>query len=461
MHEKKEIYGGAITAELPTDYLDVSNLRQVPDNQEVYLSKAGLTSIIFDILERAEPPDHPCETDEEAIKYHYQDVISAGYGQAEPKGGNEDSAGSEETKIYDISRDDIPSLGPQIPAYSLIASQNHAHNATTSADKPGPDFTVVLLNLIRLEAQKTDILISINIPHTPGEFENANEVDVPSARNGPLMRAALEHRDKILHSFRIENWGLFGEGGLFDNVEDLNCVLLRVMSSADSPTLRHQLHQLIALTFALLAIYLTSSGLSATMLTRIFRSFTTGTARFSPEGGAGTSTSSGNTPQNPGASIATLACGCFWGPEHMYRHHFPPSSGLLDARVGYTGGDASNPSYRAVCSGRTGHAEAIRLEYDASKLSYRQILEFFYRMHDPRQSNRQGNDMGTQYRSAVFFHGEEQEREAKEVTREVSEQWWKNRVVTEVLPAGQWWEAEDYHQRYLERNPGGYECPSQ
>ena len=114
-----------------------------------------------------------------------------------------------------------------------------------------------------------------------------------------------------------------------------------------------------------------------------------------------------------------------------------------------------------MCSGRTGHAEAIRLEFDAEKLSYRQILEFFYRMHDPTQSNRQGNDMGTQYRSAVFFHGEEQEREAKEVTRLVSKQWWGNKVVTEVLPAGQWWEAEDYHQKYLDRNPGGYECASQ
>ena len=133
MYEKREIYGGAITAELPTDYFDVryvhpashpyvsysltciillhSDIRQVPDNQEVFLHETGVTSIIFDTLDRAEPPDHPCTTDEEAIRYHYQDVISAGHDQGENGDCNGDSAVSEETKIYDVSRCEIATLG--------------------------------------------------------------------------------------------------------------------------------------------------------------------------------------------------------------------------------------------------------------------------------------------------------------------------------------------------------------
>jgi len=100
------------------------------------------------------------------------------------------------------------------------------------------------------------------------------------------------------------------------------------------------------------------------------------------------------------------------------------------------------------------------VHFDPSKLSYRQLLEFFYKMHDPTTSNRQGPDAGSQYRSAIFYHDAEQERIAKDVTARVSKEWWKGKVVTEVLPAGEWWDAEAYHQKYLDVNPGGYECPS-
>jgi peptide-methionine (S)-S-oxide reductase len=110
----------------------------------------------------------------------------------------------------------------------------------------------------------------------------------------------------------------------------------------------------------------------------------------------------------------------------------------------------------------TSDAEGLQVTYDPSKITYRQLLEFFYRMHDPTTLNRQGPDAGTQYRSGIFFHDAEQEKVAKEVTKLVNEKWWKGKVVTEILPAGEWWDAEDYHQKYLEpgNNPGGYECPS-
>lgn len=105
-------------------------------------------------------------------------------------------------------------------------------------------------------------------------------------------------------------------------------------------------------------------------------------------------------------------------------------------------------------------AEATQIVYDPNRITYRQLLEFFYRMHDPTTPNQQGPDRGSQYRSAVFFHDPEQERVAREVTKKVSEQWWGGKVVTEILPAGQWWDAEEYHQLYLDKNPSGYECPS-
>ncbi|KAF7910842.1 uncharacterized protein EAF01_002351 [Botrytis porri] len=159
------------------------------------------------------------------------------------------------------------------------------------------------------------------------------------------------------------------------------------------------------------------------------------------------------------AQKCTIAAGCFWGVEHMYRKEFS-GRGLYDARVGYIGGDTENPSYRAVCSGSTGHAEALQIHYDPAQITYRQLITYFYRMHDPTTANQQGPDRGSQYRSGIFYHNEEQEKEAREITKQVNEQWWKGGVVTEILKAGEWWDAEAYHQKYLDNNPGGYECPS-
>ncbi|RDL42453.1 Glycosyl hydrolase family 47 [Venustampulla echinocandica] len=190
-------------------------------------------------------------------------------------------------------------------------------------------------------------------------------------------------------------------------------------------------------------------------LTRLLRPFSTSTSLHL----AATDAAAVNVPE--GAKKATIAAGCFWGVEHMFRKEFK-SKGLYDARVGYIGGDTASPSYRSVCSGTTGHAEALQVFYDPSKVTYSQLLQFFYKMHDPTTANRQGPDAGSQYRSAIFYHDEEQEKVAREVTEKVNEKWWGGKVVTQILPAGQWWDAEDYHQKYLEpgNNPGGYECPS-
>ncbi|KAI2641024.1 PMSR-domain-containing protein [Xylaria nigripes] len=182
---------------------------------------------------------------------------------------------------------------------------------------------------------------------------------------------------------------------------------------------------------------------------RIFRPMSTATSSSGPS----------RLAIPDGAEKATLGAGCFWGVEHMYRKHFG-DKGIYDTRVGYTGGHATEPSYRQVCSGTTGHNEALQIFYDPKRVTYRQLLEFFYQMHDPTTLNRQGPDAGTNYRSGIYFHGEEQERIAKEITRQANEQWYNGAIVTEIVPAGSWWSAEDYHQLYLDNNPGGYTCPS-
>ncbi|KZL88329.1 peptide methionine sulfoxide reductase [Colletotrichum incanum] len=189
---------------------------------------------------------------------------------------------------------------------------------------------------------------------------------------------------------------------------------------------------------------------------RLARPFTSTTMSVAPASASSAATG----PTIPeGAQKATIAAGCFWGVEHLYRKHFQ-GKGLIDARVGYIGGDLANPTYRAVCGGKTGHAEALQVVFQPNDVSYRQLLEFFYRMHDPTTANKQGPDTGPQYRSAIFFHDEDQEKVAKEVTRLANEQWYKGKIVTEIIPAGQWWDAEQYHQLYLNKNPSGYECPS-
>ncbi len=153
--------------------------------------------------------------------------------------------------------------------------------------------------------------------------------------------------------------------------------------------------------------------------------------------------------------IATLAGGCFWGMEDIIRG----IPGVLDTEVGYTGGTTTGPRYENVKTGRTGHAESIQVTFDPETLSYEALLGWFFRMHDPTTPNRQGNDVGTQYRSAIFYHDEAQRRVAEAVRRRVDESGtWHRPVVTEIVPAGPFYPAEDYHQDYLVKNPGGYTC---
>ncbi|KAI9485854.1 MAG: hypothetical protein EXX96DRAFT_546735 [Benjaminiella poitrasii] len=156
---------------------------------------------------------------------------------------------------------------------------------------------------------------------------------------------------------------------------------------------------------------------------------------------------------------ATFAAGCFWGVEHIYLKHFKQYD--IKTRVGYTGGDTTDPDYRKVCSGDTNHTEALEIDFDPNKVSYETLVEFFYKMHDPTTVNAQGPDVGTQYRSAIFYHSPEQKTIAEKVTAEVQEEHFKGKkIVTQMVPAGIFYDAETYHQKYLIKNPHGYECPT-
>jgi peptide-methionine (S)-S-oxide reductase len=203
---------------------------------------------------------------------------------------------------------------------------------------------------------------------------------------------------------------------------------------------------------------------------------------------------------------ATFAAGCFWGVEHIFLKHYPiaENKGILKTRVGYTGGHQTDeiPDYRQVCTGRTGHAEALQIVFDPSIVKYDELVgasqpslyerlttdnfrsEFFYRTHDPTTLNSQGADRGTrtfmscvcqmhgcltflrvltEYRSAIFTHSPEQEDVAKRVTSQVQKAHFDpigSKIVTEIKPATKWFDAEDYHQEYLFKNPSGYQCPT-
>lgn len=152
---------------------------------------------------------------------------------------------------------------------------------------------------------------------------------------------------------------------------------------------------------------------------------------------------------------AILAGGCFWGVEELIRQ----LPGVISTDVGYTGGSIANPTYEIMTTGRTGHAEAVRVVFDPRRLSYADLLRYFFRLHDPTTLNRQGNDRGTQYRSAIFYATPEQRRVAEDVITEITAAGkWKAPIVTEVVPASEWYRAEEYHQDYLQRNPNGYTC---
>jgi peptide-methionine (S)-S-oxide reductase len=149
---------------------------------------------------------------------------------------------------------------------------------------------------------------------------------------------------------------------------------------------------------------------------------------------------------------ATFAAGCFWGVEDV----FTDLPGVLSTRVGYTGGRTSNPTHRDVCSHGTGHAEAVEIVFDLEKISFEQLLDIFWKSHDPTQLNRQGPDIGDQYRSAIFYHSDEQKRAAEESLDLLDRSGkLRRRIVTEIVPAGTFWEAEEFHQKYHKKNGGG------
>ena len=156
---------------------------------------------------------------------------------------------------------------------------------------------------------------------------------------------------------------------------------------------------------------------------------------------------------------AYFALGCFWGAERR----FWQTEGVLETSVGYMGGNVKNPSYELVCTGTTNHAEAVKVVFDPSKVSYRQLLEMFWTIHDPTQGNRQGNDIGSQYRSVIFYENESQKQEA-EITKNIYEEAIKKEgfgsITTQIIPSKdhEYFEAEEYHQKYLKKNPNGYDC---
>ena len=155
-------------------------------------------------------------------------------------------------------------------------------------------------------------------------------------------------------------------------------------------------------------------------------------------------------PAQKESSVATLAGGCFWCLEAVYDQ----MKGVIAVESGYIGGQIDHPTYEAVCNGRTGHAEAVRITFDPAVVSYRELLEVFFVIHDPTTLNRQGHDEGTQYRSAIFYHSPEQKQVAVEVMAAITkEAIYPRPIVTQVDPAGAWYEAEPYHQEYFARNP--------
>ena len=162
-----------------------------------------------------------------------------------------------------------------------------------------------------------------------------------------------------------------------------------------------------------------------------------------------------DTTGRQGNAVATLAGGCFWCLEAVYDE----LQGVQRVVSGYAGGEMPNPSYQQVCSGRTGHAEVVQITYDPNVVTYRDLLEIFFTIHDPTTLNRQGADVGTQYRSAIFYHDEEQRRAAEEIIAELEgERAFANPIVTEVTALDEFYPAEDYHQDYYENNPNQPYC---
>ena len=155
------------------------------------------------------------------------------------------------------------------------------------------------------------------------------------------------------------------------------------------------------------------------------------------------------------SEIATLGGGCFWCVEAVFQR----IEGVISVKPGYAGGNVKNPTYKQICTGNTGHAEVAKIEFDSSKITYSQILNVFWQSHDPTTLNRQGNDVGTQYRSVIFFHNESQEEIAKKSKMDADESgYWDNEIVTEITLLNNYYDAEDYHDNYYNDNPDQPYC---
>lgn len=162
---------------------------------------------------------------------------------------------------------------------------------------------------------------------------------------------------------------------------------------------------------------------------------------------------------NAGLEVATFGAGCFWGVEHIFRRYYL-GNGIVDTAVGYSGGNTANPTYEDVCTHTTNHVEVVQILFDPRKVRYETLVDFFFRIHDPTTQNRQGPDVGVQYKSVVFTHSPEQESVAKSVREKLQKTFYKKKIMTIIEPISNWYDAEDYHQQYLHKNPSGYECPT-
>ncbi|CRK29301.1 hypothetical protein BN1708_004960 [Verticillium longisporum] len=184
------LYGGALVSDLPEKFADVSKLRQVPDNQEVYIDQDGFTSIIFDITERVGPSGTGPEIDGRALTTHLEELV----------GSEVDTV-----KVWNTTETQFSRLGEDIPAYTLIATQTPRPDRSSS-----PDFTAIILTLLRLEKESTDILITINVPHIRGEY-NEEDVDLELGKQGKLIGDAVDDAARVWETFKVKNWTLFGE----------------------------------------------------------------------------------------------------------------------------------------------------------------------------------------------------------------------------------------------------------
>ncbi|QUC19609.1 uncharacterized protein UV8b_03850 [Ustilaginoidea virens] len=188
------LYGGAVVCDLPEKFADVSKLRQVPDNQEVWIDKDGFTSIIFDITERVGGPGNGPEIDGHAMTTHLEDMV----------GSDIDTV-----KIWNTAETEFTRLDLKSPAYTLIATQTPKVGQSHGSES-APDFTAIIMTLLRLERYNTDILITINVPHIKGEYDE-DEVDLELGKQGLLIGDAVEYSARIWESFKIKDWGLFGD----------------------------------------------------------------------------------------------------------------------------------------------------------------------------------------------------------------------------------------------------------